>query len=78
VILEYLGIADIAAQSIEFRRAAGLGYKILHGMKPADISVEQPIKFDLVINLTTAKALGLPAGSNKYHHRSHLTGKSLV
>jgi hypothetical protein len=42
-----------------FRRAAEIVDKVLRGTKPADIPVEQPTRFELVVNSVTAKALGL-------------------
>ena len=62
-IREYVEAGGLMSYGPNFpdlwRRAGDLVDKILRGAKPADIPVEQPTKFDLVINLTTAKALGL-------------------
>ena len=59
-LVETAGLISYGANFPDlFRRAADLVDKILRGAKPADIPVEQPTQFDLVLNLTTAKALGL-------------------
>jgi ABC-type uncharacterized transport system substrate-binding protein len=61
--IEYAKAGGLLAFGVNFsdlwRRAAGFVDKIFRGAKPADLPVEQPTKFELIVNLRAAKALGL-------------------
>jgi putative ABC transport system substrate-binding protein len=65
IFVENGGLMSYATNNAdEFRRAAVYVHKILKGAKPADLPLEQPMKFELVINLKTAKQIGVTIAPN--------------
>jgi putative ABC transport system substrate-binding protein len=63
ILRTYVDVGGLMSYGVDigasFRRIAHLVAKILNGTKPADLPVEQPVKYELVINLKTAKAIGV-------------------
>jgi putative ABC transport system substrate-binding protein len=76
---DYAEAGGLISYGVDFpdlsRRAAGYVARILKGAKPGDLPVEQPTKFELVVNLSTAKALGLPIPQSMLLRANEVIGR---